>query len=70
MLQCAELCLSLPLIVRISQFTFFLLSKLVNHAIIQYKRFFYRQSIKSFIHQMAVHKGDLGGSNKVRITNF
>ena len=42
----------------------------MNHAIIQCKRFFYRQSIKSFIHQMAVHKGDLGGSNKVRITNF
>ena len=41
----------------------------MNHAIIQYKGFFYRQSIKRVIHQMAVRKGDLGGSDKVRITN-
>ena len=41
----------------------------MNHAIIQYKGFFYRQSIKRVIHQMAVHKGDLGGSDKVRTTN-
>ena len=41
----------------------------MNHAIIQYKGFFYRQSIKRFIHQVTVHKGDLGGSDEVRITN-
>ena len=41
----------------------------MNHAIIHYKGFFYRQSIKRLIHQMAVRKGDLGGSDKVRITN-
>ena len=41
----------------------------MNHAIIQYKGFFYRQSIKRVIHQMAVYKGDRGGSDKARITN-
>ena len=41
----------------------------MNHVLIQYKPFFYRQSIKRLIHQMAVHKGDLRGSDKVRIPN-
>ena len=41
----------------------------MNHAIIHYKGFFYRQSIKRVIHQVTVHKGDLGGSDKVRIPN-
>ena len=41
----------------------------MNHAIIQYKPFFYRQLIKRLIHQMTVHKGDLGRSDRVRITN-
>ena len=40
----------------------------MNHVLIQYKPFFYRQSIKRLIHQ--VHKGDLRGSDKVMITNF
>ena len=38
-------------------------------SIIQYKPFFYSQSIKRLIYQMAVHKGDLGGSDKVMIPN-
>ena len=42
----------------------------MNHVLIQYKPFFYRQSIKRLIHQMTVHKGDLRGFDKVRITNF
>ena len=42
----------------------------MNHVLIQYKPFFYRQSIKRLIHQMTVQKADLRGSDKVRITNF